>query len=144
MAEVPARSSTEVQKRSYSEDEIAHIYELARFHLENGQLRKAETIFQGLTDVVPDFAPGWLGAAFIHIQSKNYDAAVSATRQALRLKPDSIEAMLLLVSCLLTIGDAHAAGTMLGEIGDVMESGEIDNPSLVRFYRAQLARYQNR
>lgn len=144
MATLPARSPSEILRRGYSDEEISHIYELGRLHLENGNLRRAEAIFQGLTEVAPDFPYGWLGMSYIHVHNKNFDAAGNAARQAVRAKEGLVEGMLFLISCLLVTGDINAAGTLLGEVGEIIENGEIDNPNVVRFYRAQLARYQSR
>lgn len=138
------RAPSEILKRGYSDDEIAHIYELGRAYLENGQMRQAENIMAGLTEVAPEFAPGWLGMCYIHIQKKNFDSALQAARQALRMELDLSEAVLFLIACLLTTGDYNSAGTYLGEIGEKIESGAVENPDVVRFYRAQLARYQGR
>lgn len=144
MAAAPEKISTDLIKRAYSDDEIAHIYELGRLFLENGSVKQAETIMTGLTEVVPDFAPAWLGLCYIHIQDKNNDAAIYAARQACRVDPELTEAMLFLSSCLLTSGDYNSAGTYLGEVGDKIDSGAVDNPNIIRFFKAQLARYQAR
>ena len=128
----------------YSDEELASIYELARIYLENGNLKAAEAILQGLTQVVPDYAPAQLGLCYIHLFSNNHDAGLSAARSAHASAPDSAEALLFLISCLLTSGDYHAAGSYLGEISERVESGMITNPNVVRFFKAQLARYQAR
>jgi tetratricopeptide (TPR) repeat protein len=137
-------SPSELLKRGYSEEEISHIYELGRLCLENGEIRRAEAIFQGLTEIVPEFSAGWLGLAYVGIQNKNLDDAIFAARQALRLDPEFNEAVLYLTCCLLSVGDYTTAGTYLGEIGEKIEGGAITHPNMIRFYRAQLMRYQNR
>ena len=145
MAELPQRRSpSEILKRGYSDEEINHIYELGRFYLENGDLRRAEAILLGLTEVAPEFSAAWLGMSYIHMQSKNYDPAIYTARQALRVEPNAVEAILFLVTCLLTAGDFNSAGTYLGEVGEMIDSGAVDDPNVVRFYGAQLARYQSR
>lgn len=138
------RSPSEVLKRGYSDEEVAHLYELGRFFLENGDVRRAELVITGLTEVVPEFAPAWLALAYIHVQARNVDGAIFAARQALRVEPNFVEAMLLLATCLLTTGDLNAAGTYLGEVGELVDSGAIDEANVIRFYRAQLARFQSR
>lgn len=138
------RAISEVLKRGYSDEEVNCIYELARFFLENGDLRRAEVIFQGLIEVAPDYAPGWLGMAYIQVQNKEWDAAIGAARAALRVEPRSAEALLCLAACLLTQGDFHTAGTYIGEVSDLIENGAVENQSIVRFYKAQLTRYQSR
>lgn len=146
MSNEPARKrqASEVLKRGYSDEEIANIYELGRLSLENGNLRRAEAILGGLVEVAPDFACAWLGMSYIHIQNQDYEAALQTTRQALKIDPNFNQATLYLVACLLTTGDYSSAGTYLGELGELIESGGMDDPSMVRFYRTQLARYQNR
>lgn len=144
MGDVRLRQPSEVLKRGYSDEEISAIYELGRLSLENGDLRRAEAIMSGLTEVAPDFACAWLGMAYLHIQNQDFEAALTATRQALRVDPNFVEATLFLVTCLLTTGDVNSAGTYLGELGEMIESGAIEDPLMIRFYRTQLARYQNR
>lgn len=144
MKEVIERPAGEVSRRGYSEDEVAHIYELGRFLLENGDTRRAEAIMTGLNEVAPAFAPAWLGTSYLHILNRSYDAALSAAQSALKINPELPEALLFLVACMLTTGDYQGAGTYLGEIGERVESGAIDRPDLIRFYRSQLARFQNR
>lgn len=138
------RAVSELLKRSYSDEEVAAVYDLGRFCLENGELRKAEVIFLGLTEVAPDFALAWLGVAYVRVHSKEWDAAIAASRQALRVSPECAEALLVLASCLLSASDFNSAGTYLGEFGDLIESGQVENPVALRFYKAQLARYQTR
>jgi len=144
VANAEEKRPSEVLKRGYSDHEIAHIYELGRLFLENGDLRKAEAVLHGITEIAPEFASGWLGMAYVHIQNKSNDEAVYAARQALRIDPDFTEAMLFLISCLLTAGDYNSAGTYLGEVGEKIESGAVDHPNIIRFYGAQMARYTNR
>ncbi|MBX7145126.1 MAG: hypothetical protein K1X79_11795 [Oligoflexia bacterium] len=138
------RVSSEVLKRGYSDDEVANIYELGRFLLENGDLRRAEAIFGGLVELVPDFAPAWLGMAYLKVQGQDFEGAVQMVRHCLRVSPRNKEGMLFLVACVLSTGDMSTAGTYLGELGEMIESGELDDPLLVRFYKMQLARYQTR
>lgn len=138
------RLGSEIVKRGYSDEEIANIYELARFSLENGDWHRAEAIASGLVEVAPDFAPAWLSLAYIRIQNKAYEAAIQAASQALRVNPELAEAQLFLVACLLTTGDYNSAGTYLGEVGERIESGQVRDPNVIRFYRTQLARFQSR
>lgn len=146
MSNEPARkrSPSEILKRGYSDEEIANIYELGRLSLENGNLRRAEAILVGLVEVAPDFASAWLGMSYIHIQNRDFEAALQTTRQALKIDPNFHQATLYLIACLLTTGDYSSAGTYLGELGELIESGGLDDPGMLRFYRTQLARYQTR
>lgn len=138
------RQPSEVLRRGYSADEVAHIYELGRFFLETGATRRAETIFQGLTEAAPDFALGWLGMAVVHIYLDDYQEAVLSAQRALKVDSQLSPAMLVLSACHLTLGDYNSAGTLLGEVGELIENGQVRNPDLVRFFRIQFVRYQNR
>jgi len=138
------RRPSEILKRGYTDEEITHIYALGRFSLGNGQLRKAELLFQGITEIAPDFVPAWLGLAYAQIYNEDLKAAITSSQRALKMNPDSVEAMLFLVSSLLTTGDFNTAGTYLGEVGEKIAGNAIDNPNVIRFYKAQLARYQSR
>lgn len=132
------------QRKSYSDEEIHQIYELGKLYMEIGQVRKAETIMNGLNAVAPDFAPAWLATAYLAILSQNIDAAISASQNALRVDGNSVEAMLYLSSLFLTSGDYNSAGTYIGEAGEKIEAGETRNTHAMRFYKMQLARFQNR
>ena len=120
------------------------MYELGRRWLENGDLRRAEAIMGGLTEIVPDLPLGWLGMSYLHGINKDWDAAIFAARQALRVDPELVAAMLFLIAFLLTTGDVQSAGTYLGEVQERIESGIATDADEVRFFRAQLARYQGR
>lgn len=130
--------------RGYSDEEISNIYELGRLYLESGNIKAGENIMRGLTEIAPGFNPGWFGLSYIQSMNKNHDAAIAAARQALRNDQNSVEAQLFLVSYLLTVGDFNSAGTYLGEVGEIIDTRSIENQNIVRFYRAQLARYQSR
>ncbi len=138
------RTSSEVLKRGYSDAEIDHIYALGRMFLENGDLRKAEAIMHGLGEVAPDFAPAFLALAYIQYHHKAIDDGVKLARHALKLDQKCVEAALFLIAGLMTVGDLQSAGTYLGEIGDQIEAGQIEDPKCLRFYKAQLARYQSK
>jgi Tfp pilus assembly protein PilF len=134
----------EVSGRGYSDEEVANIYELGRLYLESGNFKAAESIMRGLTEVAPSFTPSWLGLSYLFAMNKNHDSAIACARQALRSQSDSVEALLFLVAFLFSVGDVNSAGTFLGEAGELIESKVIDNHNILRFYRAQLARYQVR
>ena len=145
MSDAPAkRSPTEPSKRGYSQDELEQIYELAKACLEIGQVRRAEILFSGLNEVAQDFGPAWLGSCYIQILHSNYDLATTAAQQALRSDPESTEAMVYLAAVFLTTGDFNSAGTYLGEVGERIEMGKVQNPHTIRAYKMQLARYQSR
>lgn len=138
------RSSGDLSRSGYSEDEIFAIYALACTFLENGALKQGEALLVGLAEIVPDFSPVFMALAYIRGQDGNFESAQSLSEQALRIDPDSPAAMLYLITFLLTTGDMQTAGTYLGEIADRIESTDIQDPTLIRFFRAQMARYQTR
>lgn len=140
----PDVSSLELTKGGYSDDEVAQIYELGRFFIENGDLRRAEVIMHGLTQVAPEYVPGWLAVCCVQYQSGNLDAALSSAQQAHRLAPQMPEALLFLIVCLLSAQDLNAAGTHLGTVGEMIDAGSVQNPLIIRFYRGQIARFQSR
>ncbi len=142
--ELTKRSSSEVLRKGYSDEEVSSIYELARLHLENGQLAKGEAILDGLVEVSPDFAPAWLAKSYLSLVGQDLDKSLFAARQALRIEPDFAEAMLFLVSCLMSVGDFNSAGTHLGEVGERVEAGMVTDPDVIRLYKAQLIRFQNK
>ncbi len=137
------RKLSDVLKRGYSDQEIHHIYELARFNLENGQIAKAETILKGLVAVAPEFVPAYLGLTYIDLLNDNFDSALHNAKEAHKFDPSSPIAAIFLVTVLISIGDFTTAGSHLGEVGDVIETSPNQNSNLVRFYRAQLARFKN-
>ncbi len=141
MAETRERLPSEVLKRGYSDDEVSNIYALGRLYLEGGHLASAETLFVGLINLAPDFYPAWIGMGYLQIQGKDFESAADYLKEALRRKPDSIEAMLLISACLISSGDYSTAGTYLGEVRENIESGGVSNNNLLRFYHLQLARY---
>ena len=138
------RRLSDVLKRGYSDEELGHIYELGRLSLEAGNVRRAEVVFAGLTAVAPEYEPAWLGLSTVFLYEKNYEEALRAARQAMAVNVDSVEAILLLITCLLSTGDYTNAGMYLGEVGERLARVSSANPNVARFYRAQLARYQTR
>jgi Flp pilus assembly protein TadD len=142
--ESSVRTSEGTGKRGYSNDELQGIYELGKMFLETGQIKRAELVMTGLTEVAPSFVNGWLAKAALLTMSENLEGAILAARTALKLDSRSIEAMLILAACLFTQGDVNSAGTYLGEVGESLGERPQSNPALARFYRMQLARYQAR
>jgi thioredoxin-like negative regulator of GroEL len=112
--------------------------------LETGQLRKAESIMGGLNEVAPDFAPAWMGTALLKALSSDFEGALVAAQQAQRLEPHNVDALLLVASMSLSLGDVSTAGTFLGEVAERIEQGEVHNPNAVRLFKMQLARFQSR
>jgi len=132
------------QRSSYSADELVDIYALGKMWLETGQVRKAEVIMQGLTSVAPDFLPGWLGMSVVQSTLGNIEAALAAAQRALRLDAQSAPAMMCVVVASLTMNDMSTAGTLLGEVGELIEAQRVTDPNVTRLYKMQLARYQSK
>jgi hypothetical protein len=142
--EVPAPKDPQLPRRGYSDEEIVDIFQLGRSWLETGHYRRAEAIMSGLNDVAPQFAPAWLGSAFLKSAAGSYDAALRAAKIALQCEPESVEAMLYVATLALTLADFSTAGTYLGEVGERIEQGKIASAHVPRLYKMQLARYQAR
>ena len=138
------RVPSEIIKRGFSDAELNSIYDLGRMFLEHGEVRRAESIFVGLTEVAADFYAPWLGLAYVHFQAGAMDQALVSLKQAQKAAPDSQQNLLFLVACLLSTGDYSSAGTYLGELSEMIEDGKLEDPALVRFFKIQLARYQNK
>ncbi|HMO01952.1 MAG TPA: hypothetical protein PKD37_01465 [Oligoflexia bacterium] len=134
----------EISRARYSEDEQRSLYELGRFFLECGELEKAEQIFGGLNEVAPTFLFAWLGSAYVWYHAKNWDQGIFASRQALRILPESSEAILYLVVGLFNVGDFNSAGSYLGEINEQIDRGVKLSPPVSRFFKLSLARFQAR
>ena len=132
------------QRSSYSADELVDIYALGKMWLETGQVRKAEVIMQGLTAVAPDFLPGWLGMSVVQSTLGNIEAALAAAQRALKLDAQSAPAMMCVVVASLTMNDMSTAGTLLGEVGELIEAQRVTDPNVTRLYKMQLARYQSK
>jgi hypothetical protein len=135
------RSPSEILKRGYSDDEIGHLYALARFFLEIGSLQKSESLLKGITEIAPDHIPSKLGLAYLSLIRSQLEEVVRLTRQVLDQSPTSALAMLYLVIASLSRSDLQTAGTYLGEIGDLIAEGMVDDGQLERIYRAQMVRY---
>jgi tetratricopeptide (TPR) repeat protein len=138
------RRQGDAGRRNYSDDEVNDIYKLGKLWLETGQHKRAEAIMSGLNEVAPDFAPAWLATSLLRSIAGNYDIALQAATNALRIDPESAEAMLYIVALAMTMGDVATAGTYLGEVGEGIEQGTVRNHNVTRFYKMQLARYQAR
>lgn len=138
------RSPSELLKRGYSEVELQLIYSLGRFNLEVGSFGEAEKIFKGLSEVAPDFLPGWLGLSVVSFFIGRNNEARVAAHQALRLAPNRPEAQLISASILMSLGDFNAAGANIGEVKDLIEAGAVVKPEIITFYKLQLARFECR
>ncbi len=141
------RRPSELLKRGYSSDELSDIAAFGRHLLSTGENSPAEAIARGLVTVAPDFIPGWLLLSVVRSISGDVGEGVHAAKQALQIDPESVEGLLLFISGLINEKDFAAAGAYLGEVGDLVArfSGKISISSeAMRFYKVQLARYQNR
>lgn len=136
------RKLSDVLKRGYSDEELRHIYELGRSFLESGKLVRAEKVFAGIVAVAPDHLPSWLGLTNIAILKNNLEAARGYAEAARRVDKTSPVAALFLATVMFSLNELTAVGSLLGEVGDALE-GRLDiDPSLARFYKMQLARFQ--
>lgn len=139
-----ARSEGELVRKSYTDEEITLIYELARLSFETGNHRRAEVLTRGLIAVAPDFIPSHLLLAVVLAFAKSYEQASDAIQTALRLNEDSLEAQLLGASIFLTLGNITMAGTMLGEASEQLRGRPEVAPTLKSFYEIQLSRFEGR
>jgi cytochrome c-type biogenesis protein CcmH/NrfG len=114
---------------------------LGKHFFDAGDLRNAETILRGLTTVEPGFVSGWVGLACVALHRQNYEEAIMAARQALRMDQDRSEALIFLVLAFLETGDRISAGTHLGELRDHMEAGRVNAPVMKRIVQALLLRH---
>lgn len=138
------RTSSELLKRGYSDEELHHLYALARISLEAGEIKRAELIAQGLVEINPTFLPGWLILAYVGIWNRDHEHAASSARQAYRLASRDPAAMLFLIGTSLLVSDIQDAGTILGELGELIEAGRVQDQDCIRLYRMLLARFQTR
>ena len=129
-------------KNAYSADEITHLYALGRFFIENGNLVGAEWIFKGISEIAPQSALGWLGLTYLALFNQEYDKALEIARKAVKTNEHLVNCLVAEATTLLSLEDIATAGTVLGELGERAEQGELQEPNLLRFYRAQLVRYQ--
>lgn len=132
------------QRSSYSADEIVDIYALGKMWLETGQVKKAEVIMQGLNCVAPEFLAGWLGMSVVQSTLGNIEGALAAAQRALKVDPQSAQAMLCVVVASLNMNDMSTAGTFLGEVGELIDAQSVTDPNVARLYKMQLARYQSK
>lgn len=126
---------------AYSLEQIQDIYALAKMFLETGHFRRAEKLIAGLNSVAPEFSLGWLASALVDVSMGRIERARDCATKALKVKPDLVEAMIMVVVTSLTLQDYATAGTYLGELRDRIENGEVSDPSIVRLFRMQMVRY---
>ena len=138
------RNPSEILRRGYSDDELHHLYALARISLEAGAIKRAELIAQGLVEINPTFVPGWLILSYVAMWNRDHEQAAHAAQQAFRLAPRDASSMLYSIGTSLLVSDIQEAGTVLGELGELIEAGRVSDPDLVRLYRMLLARFQTR
>lgn len=137
------RKLSDVLKRGYSDDELSNLYELGRFFLESGKISKAAKIFSGISAVAPEFTPAWLGSVCVDFAQSDIEAAQHHAEEARKLSPESPLAALFLVTVLLASNDLASAGALLGEVGESIEAVRDNDQNLIRFYKMQLARFNN-
>lgn len=126
----------------YSEEEIISLYELARLSIEAGELKRAESIANGLSEIAPDFAPAFLILAYCQVWSKDYEAASDTSERAFKAAPNDISVLFFVAATKLLVNDSQRAGTVLGEIGELLEKKR--DLEAERLYKLLLARFQMR
>ena len=142
--------------KNYSDDELNSIYALGRFFLQTGQLRNSEQIFRGLLSVSPIFIRAYLGLIYVLVlqnQESECDVLIDHAKNLLlssnsitenKVEQQMLGQVLLFESIVkLTLGDLVQAGTSLGEVNDLVERGVIDDPSILKLFKSQLARYHS-
>jgi hypothetical protein len=140
--------------KNYSDDELNSIYALGRFYLQTGQLRNSEQIFRGLITVSPSFVRAYLGLVYVLILNNQEAECEPLIEQAKNLllntssqskNDQEILAQLLVFDSIvkLTLGELVQAGTSLGEVNDLIERGVVNEPSVLKIFKSQLARYQS-
>ena len=141
MEEGTARTNLlESVRRGYSEEEIHFIYEHIRIALMNGEIKWAKVVLDGLTELAPDYVPGWLALSYVSMFDRDFDLAISASHHAARIDAQSVEAALFLSTCYMSQGDYQTAGTNLGEAFELIES-QGGNDGFRRLYRLLLERF---
>ncbi|GEM_PF-6108404 len=126
----------------YSEEEIFSLYDLARLSVEAGELKRAESIANGLSEIAPDFAPAFLIMAYCQVWSKDYEAASDSSERAFKASPNDISVLFFVAATKLLVNDSQRAGTVLGEIGELLEKKrDLEGE---RLYKLLLARFQMR
>ena len=118
------------------------IYSLGLAFIENGDISKARSIFEGLIQVDNEYLKGFLGMIYLEIESNDMTNAMKYCQKALKINPSSYEVILMYISCLISVGEYNKAGTYLGEIADAIKDNLISDYDIIRFYKSQLIRYQ--
>ena len=119
---------------------IENIFALSRKYIETGALTKAEHLLRGLVTVAPDYVPAWLGLSYCAAVNEDPENALSHARKALKLDPESLNAILSVVTHLISQGEIQEAGTLLGEIHDNFQH-EAPETHLKRYFELQILRF---
>ena len=127
---------------NYSERETELIYSLAILNLELGSYYKSQQLLAGLVEVAPTVHDYWIALALCQLLLNETSSAKLSAHQALRLQPESIRAKLLVVTIFLNLKEYYEAGTYLGEIKDQVDAGEVNSKDVIKYYKAQLARFE--
>lgn len=127
---------------SYSDRETDLIYSLAVLNLEIGSYYKSQQLLLGLVEVAPTKHDYWIALSVCQLLLNEVDQAKLAAHQALRLQPDSIRSKLLVVTVFLNLREYSEAGTYLGEIKDQVDSSGGVSKDVIKYYQAQLARFE--
>lgn len=84
-------------------------HDLALVHFQLGSFAPAEMLLRQLLEESPKFARGWLDLANLLSQDKQYDEAIDAAMQAVELGIDNNLPLVVIASCLWSLGDRQGA-----------------------------------
>lgn len=138
-----SRGASSSVRQGYSRSELEALYALGRTMLTSGDMGSAERIAKGLIGIAPDFSPAWLLLAYHALMQGKHNDTIFNARQALRVHPACIEALLFLVIGYFEIEDFQTGGTFLGEVAELVH-GERGSPELKRLYDSQVIRFEER
>ena len=133
-----------ILKKGYSIEEVEGFYALGKLYLETGNIHQASSIFDGLVETFPDFFPALLAQSVTSLIDSDYTEAIQSAQRVLDAEPQLIEGLLLLVIGMLRTENYNSAGTYLGEVRELLESGSIKEENLIRLYKMLLAQYKFR
>jgi tetratricopeptide (TPR) repeat protein len=69
--------------------------EFGQFEIQTANFPTAETFFNGLTQKVPGYMPGWLGLAEVALDEKKFDDSDAALKTVLACDPENVDALVL-------------------------------------------------
>lgn len=133
-----------ILKNGYTQEEMELLYSLGKTYIDITSYNSAEKIFNGLITIDPDHVSSWIALSVINFIRGDLDASYSQAKQALRINSNLAEAQLVLITVLLSQSDYTTAGAYLGEVKELVDSKRIQKQDLVRYFKAQLLRFEYR